>query len=169
MNYFELFDLPVTLLADKKRITSRYFELQKKFHPDFYTGADNDEQSDVLEKSAQVNKAYKIFSNSDETIKYVLQLKCLLEKKEKYTISPDFLMEMLDLNEEVADARMDENEEKKEGLKASISNIQSDIYGPVKKIVEEYKEGITTEKELLQVKEYYYRKKYLNRILEGLD
>ena len=169
MNYFELFDLPVTLLADKKRITSRYFELQKKFHTDFYTGADNDEQSDVLEKSAQVNKAYKIFSNSDETIKYVLQLKGLLEEEEKYTLSPDFLMEMLDLNEEVADARMDENEEKKEGLKASISNIQSDIYGPVKKIVEEYKEGITTEKELLQVKEYYYRKKYLNRILEGLD
>jgi molecular chaperone HscB len=35
--------------------------------------------------------------------------------------------------------------------------------------VEHYQEGITSEKELLQVKEYYYKKKYLDRIKKQLE
>jgi molecular chaperone HscB len=32
-----------------------------------------------------------------------------------------------------------------------------------------YSENTTTEKELLQVKDYYFKKKYLDRILAGLQ
>jgi molecular chaperone HscB len=34
----------------------------------------------------------------------------------------------------------------------------------VEAIITNYQEGITTEKELLQVKEYYFKKKYLDKI-----
>jgi molecular chaperone HscB len=47
--------------------------------------------------------------------------------------------------------------------------LQSDIYGPVKETVEHYQDGVTTEEELLQVKEYYYKKKYLHRIQQQLN
>ncbi len=50
----------------------------------------------------------------------------------------------------------------------TIHDIQSDLYEPVKQIVEHYQEGVTTKEELLQVKDYYYRKKYLSRILAGM-
>ncbi|MGB3153926.1 MAG: hypothetical protein WBB06_04965, partial [Chitinophagaceae bacterium] len=53
-------------------------------------------------------------------------------------------------------------------LEIRLAELQEEIYEPVKKIVEHYKEGITTEKELLQVKEYYYQKKYLDRIRHQL-
>jgi hypothetical protein len=39
-----------------------------------------------------------------------------------------------------------------------LTNIQNGIYEPVKEIVEHYQEGITAEKELLQIKEYYFKK-----------
>jgi molecular chaperone HscB len=39
----------------------------------------------------------------------------------------------------------------------------------LKKIIEHYQEGATSKEELLQVKQYYFKKKYLNRILEGLQ
>ena len=42
-------------------------------------------------------------------------------------------------------------------------------YKPVKDIIEHYREGITTEKDLLKVKEYYYKKKYLQRIQQQLN
>ena len=74
-------------------------------------------------------------------------------------------MEMMELNEQLAEA----DKEQISNFEFRISNLQKDIYAPIKQIVENYKEGVTTEKELLQVKDYYYKKKYLARILEGLQ
>ena len=168
MTYFELFELPVRLKVDKAALTKKYFELQKKYHPDFFSNASEEEQADVLEKSSLVNKAYKTFQNADETIKYVLMQKGLLEEEEKYQLPPDFLMEMLELNEGISDAKIEDDAEKISDFKNQIASITNEIYEPVEQIVEGYKEGATTEKELLQVKEYYYKQKYLNRILAGL-
>ncbi|MGH2565313.1 MAG: DnaJ domain-containing protein, partial [Ginsengibacter sp.] len=47
MNYFELFEIPVSLTVSQKEIQSKYFELQKKYHPDFFSNADEDEQADM--------------------------------------------------------------------------------------------------------------------------
>ena len=55
MNYFELFNLPVTLKVDKSQLAKKYFELQKQFHPDFFIQASEDEQADALEKSSMLN------------------------------------------------------------------------------------------------------------------
>ena len=84
MNYFELFELPVSFKIDKSKLAKKYFELQKKYHPDFFANGTEHEQEQALEISSRLNKALKIFKNSDDTIKYVLQLKGVLEEEEKY-------------------------------------------------------------------------------------
>ncbi len=161
MNYFELYNIPFSLKPDQQLVKQKFYELSRKYHPDFFSNATEDEQADVLEKSSAINKAFKIFSHSDETIKYVLQQKGLIEEEEKYQLPPDFLMEMMELNEQAMEADKTE-------IEKQVSNIQHEIYEPVKAIIEHYKEGITSKEELLQVKDYYFKKKYLNRILEGL-
>lgn len=164
MNYFELFEIPVQLKVDKAALPRRYFELSRRYHPDFFINASEEERNEALEKSALLNQAFKTFQNPDDTIKYVLHLKGLLQEEEKYDLPPGFLMEMLELNEQL----MEGDDSVKENIEFSIDNIQSSIYEPVKAIVEGYTEGSTSEKELLQVKEYYYKKKYLDRIKEQL-
>jgi molecular chaperone HscB len=159
MNYFELFDIPISLNIDKSSLAKKYFELQKKYHPDFYTQADEDEQQEVLEKSSAINKALKIFQNKDSTIKYVLQLKGLLQEEEKYPLPPDFLMEVMELNENIdADSTTE-----------AIIAFENAIYADVKKIIEEYNDTTVTTPDLLKIKEYYFKKKYLQRILDRLD
>jgi molecular chaperone HscB len=165
MNYFELFGLPVQLKVDKSSIGARFFELSRRYHPDYFVNKDGEAQADALEKSAMLNKAFKTFQNEDETIKYVLQEKGLMEEEEKYELPPSFLMEVMDINEQLMDA---DNELVAAGLQSSINNLQNEIYEPVKPVIENYKEGITTQKELLQVKEYYYKKKYIDRIKREL-
>jgi molecular chaperone HscB len=165
MNYFELFEIPVSLQVDKKYLQEKYFELQKKYHPDFFSNESQEEQAEVLERSSMVNKAYKTFQNDDETIKYVLQLKELLEEEEKYQLPPEFLAEMMELNEalmEVDDSSLEETETK-------ISQLEKHLYDEVQNIVEYYNEDRTTNEQLLQVKDYYFKKKYLKRILERLE
>ena len=164
MDYFELFEIPVQLDVDISGLKQKFFELSKKFHPDYHAGADDNVQAEVLEKAATLNKAWKTFQHRDLTIQYVLEQKGLMEKEEKYELPAGFLMEVLEINESLMDGEPGPDPE----LAEKIKNLEQEIYEPVKEIVEHYEEGITTEKELLQVKEYYYKKKYLDRIRKQL-
>jgi len=155
MNYFELFGLPVSLKIDQGKLAQKYFELQKKYHPDFFTQATEHEQDEALEISSRLNKALKVFKNREETIKYVLQLKGLLEEEEKYQLPPAFLMEMMELNEELS-----------EGSPAQIAAIEQELYSSIQPIIENYNDAATSTADLLKLKEYYYKKKYLQRILD---
>jgi molecular chaperone HscB len=166
MNYFELFEIPVQLRVDKSLLPRKFFELSRKYHPDYFIAASEEEKTEVLEKSALLNKALKTFQQPDETIKYVLQQKGLLEEEEKYELPPDFLMEVLEINEQLMDA---DGQSAISNLQLAIDTLQNGIYEPVEKIITNYQEGITSSKELLQVKEYYYKKKYLDRIRHQLN
>jgi len=167
MNYFELFEIPVQLKVDKNSISQKFYELSRKHHPDYFVNEREAVQAEALERSSQLNKAFKTLQSTDETIKYVLQWKGLLEEEEKYQLPPGFLMEVLEINEQLMDA--ENGSGLQPDLQPKIEDLQSEIYEPVKEIVEHYREGATTEEELLQVKEYYYKKKYLDRIKQQLQ
>lgn len=158
MNYFELFELPISIQTDKTTLNQKYFELQKKYHPDFFAKGTEHEQQQALEISAQLNKALKVLKDQDQTIKYVLQLKGLLEEEEKYQLPPEFLMEMMDLNEELSD-----NSAQK------VQELQEQLYTEVAPIIENYNDAAATTTDLLKLKEYYFKKKYLQRILDRLE
>ncbi|MEO6731715.1 MAG: Fe-S protein assembly co-chaperone HscB [Ferruginibacter sp.] len=161
MNYFELFDIPVALKIDKAGLAKKYFELQKKFHPDFFTQAGEDEQKEALEKSSQVNKALKVLQQPDQTIQYVLQLKGLLSENEKYELPPDFLMEMMELNEKLT-------EQDEDAFKIEVAALEDAQYEAVKSTIENYNDESVTTEGLLKLKEYYFKKKYMHRILERM-
>lgn len=166
MNYFALFGIPVQLQVDKKDLPRKYFELSKKYHPDYFINEHPDKQEEALEVSAQLNKAFKTLQDPDATINYVLKLKNLLEEEEKYELPKDFLMEVLEINEQLMD--LDDDPDVLQNVTRSLQTLEKSIYDPVKNIIENYSEGETTEQELLQVKEYYYKKKYLQRISDQL-
>jgi len=158
MNYFELFELPVSIQIDKAQLAQKYFDLQKKYHPDFFAKGTEYEQSEALEISSQLNKALKVLKKQDQTIKYLLQLKQLLEEEEKYQLPPAFLMEMMELNEEL-----------NEDSAKQIQELENQLYSEVQPIIETYNDSTVTTAELLKLKEYYYKKKYLQRILDRLE
>ena len=158
MNYFELFELPISFKTDKTKLAQKYFELQKKYHPDFFVNDTEHEQAEALEISSQLNKALKVLKSQDHTIKYILQLKQLLAEEEKYQLPPAFLMEMMELNEE-----LDDSSAKK------IHDLEKQLYTEVEPIIENYDDAMALEADLLKLKEYYFKKKYLQRILDRLE
>ena len=160
MNYFELFDLPVAPTIDKSGISKKYFELQKKYHPDFFSAADEGEKDEVLQQSASINKAFKIFENPERTIEYFLQLSGLIVPDEKYNLPADFLMEMMEINEGLV-----ENEES--SLK-TVEILEETLKEHVKPILENYSAGNVSGADMEKLKSYYYRRKYLKRILDRL-
>lgn len=168
MNYFELFNIPMQLITDKNLVKKRYLELSKQTHPDYFVNANAKDQENALEASALLNKGLKTLSNREATIAYVLELKGLLTENEKFTLDPEFLMEMMELNEAFADAALEDDAAVKQQLQQRLEYTEKEIYEPVEKIITNYKEYSTSKEELLQVKDYYFKKKYLERLRQQL-
>jgi molecular chaperone HscB len=157
MNYFELFDIPVSVTVDRTVLAKKYFELQKRYHPDFFAQEDESIQQEALEKTSELNKAFKILKDPDATIQYLLKTKGLLQEEEKYPLPPDFLMEVMELNENLSADSV-----------SAIENFEKDIYADVNNIIERYNDATATLEDLMKLKEYYYKKKYLQRILDRI-
>ena len=160
MNYFNLFEIPEAPMVNKQLVAKKYIELQKKYHPDFFTTDTEDAQENALGMSARINTAHSVFINSDKTLEYFLLQKNIILSDEKYNLPPDFLMEMMELNESI-----DENDDITEKVKAFEETLQKEV----EPLLVAEKTTALHENELQQLKAYYYKKKYLHRILERLD
>lgn len=160
MNYFQLFNFPVSPLVDKSLLAQKYFELQKKFHPDFFTQSSDEEKEMALQQSADINKAFAVFKNEEKTIEYFLLLKGFIEAGEKYQLPPDFLMQMMELNETL---------DEKDGvtLAAEMAALEKEWYAEIEQLLQQ--PGLEENSAAMEkLKAYYYKKKYLKRILERL-
>ena len=162
MNYFELFGLPISFRVDTNQLRTAFMDIQRASHPDKFTQANEFEQEEALEKSAIANKAFTLLQNPSATLPYVLEIKGYLEAEEKYALSPDFLMEMMELNEAWMDA---DNEAAKQDVLTKVKNIENEIFSPIKTYLETNTVDTISQEGMLQIKEYYYKKKYLDRIL----
>lgn len=168
MNYFELYGIAPSFNIDAAAVRKKFYELSRTHHPDFNGGGTATEQQEVLEKSAMINEAYKTLLNKDLLIKYILTSKGLLQEEEKYNLPPDFLMEVMDLNEQVME--LDKGDTTAvASLMATAKNLETELYEAIEPVMANYSEDTSTEKELLQVKDYYFKKKYLDRIISGLQ
>jgi molecular chaperone HscB len=165
MNYFELYDFPVSFSVDPNQLRKKFYELSRLYHPDFHAQSGEADQQEVLEKAAMVNRGFKTFQHRDETIRYVLQLKGLLEDEEKYQLPPDFLMEVMELNEQLMDGG-EAGSTTELGLR--VAELQNEIYEAVMPVLEQYTDGVSPLSDLLEVKAYYFKKKYLQRLWDKL-
>lgn len=160
MNYFELFELPVAPRVDKSFLARKYFELQKRYHPDFFSNASEEDREEALQKSAAINKAFNIFQDEQKTIEYFLQEKKLINEEEKYNLPPDFLMEMMDINESL-------DEDEPAVTRTKVENYEKELFSEIEPVLSAYNENNTTAMQE-RLKAYYYKKKYLRRILDRL-
>ncbi len=166
MNHFELFDIPVSFFPDTAVVSKKYLMLQKKFHPDFFANASPDEQAEALAQSSMANKALLVLKDLALLIPYILEMNEVLSVNENYQLPPSFLMEVMDLNEQVMEVSDDTQ---KAALRVQLKQLEDEIFEPIKGLLESYQVGITPKEALLQVKDYYFKKKYLDRIADELQ
>lgn len=105
-NYFELFGLPVGFRVDKAALAERYRELQKLVHPDRFASGSEAEQRVSLQQTTQLNEAYATLREPVKRAIYLLGLHGVDTGLEHQTTRDTaFLMEQLELREELAEAR----------------------------------------------------------------
>ena len=107
-NSFELFGLPVGFALDPKQLDERYRALSQQWHPDKFSGAPAKDRVRALEMTTLLNDAYKILRDPAHRAAYLLkQLGLDLDEEGERThqMEPGFLMEILELREQLDDLR----------------------------------------------------------------
>lgn len=171
VDYFEFYGLPVTFNPDTAQIKKKFYELSKKYHPDFYINESEEKQNEVLELSTVNNKAYQVLSDPQKRLHYILELKGLLKEGESYTLPQDFLMDMMDVNETLMDLQFDPDAARLASVKNEVDAIEKDLSGQIDALTASF-ESVDAEGQtqvLASIKDLYYRNKYLYRIRESID
>ncbi len=164
MDYFEQFDLPRTIFIDKNSLKEKFYSLSRKLHPDRFINSSAEEQAEILQQSANLNKAYKTLSNPMKLLEYFLQINGVMSDTEKYKLPNRFLMEMMELGEELEDAKLSNNQETIDKLKEKIKVIDADLEAEVKNLFELDGNKSFSVEHMDLLKLYYYKKKYLSNL-----
>lgn len=87
---FAVLGLPRTYALDLKTLEKSYFEAQRKSHPDQFAGASFAIKQEASQKSAALNQAYVTLKDP------LRRAECLLSEEEAIIQDPEFLMQMLE-------------------------------------------------------------------------
>jgi molecular chaperone HscB len=167
-NYFELFGLKESFLPDAVAVKKKFYELSRQFHPDRFVSGGTEAMEEAERMTAHINLAYQTLKDKDATMAYMLKLKGVLEDEEKYRLSPAFLMEMMELNEVVSEAETAIDSQQKQQAIAEFEQQLKSLEEQLPTLLQAYENAHLPHEQLLALKEYFYRKKYLLRIQERI-
>ena len=101
MNHFQLLELEQKYDLDPAIVKAQYFSKQAVYHPDKVTNTNL--QTEYLEKSMQLNEAYKILKDDYLRAEYMLKLcgQDLSDKALSAKLTPHELEEIMEMHEEL--------------------------------------------------------------------
>ena len=171
MNYFEFYSIPVSFYPDEALLKKQFYALSKEYHPDFYAAESDEKQQEVLELSTLNNKAWQTLSSFDKRLHYVLTLEGVLEDGDQYKLPQSFLMDMMEVNEALMDLEMEANEELFAQLDKQIKAMEDEINQSITEATKTFEDTKAADRQvvLAEIKDLYYRKKYLLRIRDSLN
>lgn len=167
-NYFEFYNIPITLTPDTAALKKEYYRISKEFHPDFFAN-DADKMAEAMEVTTLNNNAYKTLTNADKLVKYVLELHDMLEEGEKNSLPQEFLMEMMEVNEQLMELEFDPDADALAKVKTEVEAKETELADEMNKLAEEFEQVEDKKVVLTAVKEVYLKNKYLLRIKESLS
>jgi molecular chaperone HscB len=121
VDYFTFFGLPYKLNIDTKHLEHDFYDLSRHLHPDINASGTGPEQAWSLEKSSQLNDAYRTLKDPITRTEYLLKLQGVqLEEQsqaatevarrtgtaKKQVVPPDLLEEVFELNMQLEELRM---------------------------------------------------------------
>ena len=119
-NHFELFGLPVTFDVDIDDLASRYREMQRSVHPDRFANASDQDRRLSLQMTALINEAFQTLKDPVRRGRYLLGLRGVdLGDETDTAMDPAFLMEQMELREQLDEVRQADNPHK---LLAELAN-----------------------------------------------
>lgn len=169
MNFFEYYDLEASLEIDEKILKNAYYTKMRALHPDMHMQASDADKEDLLAQSSFNNKAFNTLKDFHLRLQYILDT--FSEKTEnKKTLPPSFLMEMMDVNEEVMELQFDFSAEKAQKIKRDILDQESASLETLNTELKDLKIEFPIDNAVSdKIGNYLMKRNYLKRIIENIE
>lgn len=125
--HFALFDLQPDFRIDLALLGERYRTLARSVHPDRFADADARDQRLALERAAQLNDAYQVLKNAPQRARYLLTLRGLELPLEATVQDPEFLLQQMQLREELEDLQDSADLDGVASFKRRLKGAQDDL------------------------------------------
>ena len=130
-NFFELFNIEISVDINKSDLDEKVKILQNNFHPDKFTNGSDFEKRLALQISSYINDGYKILGDIVLRVEYILKINNF-NKDESTTINDiDFLQEQIMYNELIESLKenIEENviDDNLSGIKLKLKNTINNI------------------------------------------
>jgi molecular chaperone HscB len=130
-NFFELFNIDISVDINKSDLDEKLKILQNNFHPDKFTSGSDFEKRLALQISSYINDGYKILGDIVLRVEYILKINNF-NKDESTTINDiDFLQEQIMYNEliESLKEKLEDNviEDSLSDIKLKLKNTINNI------------------------------------------
>ena len=128
-NYFEIFSQDVSTSPDIAQLTQTNRELQQKAHPDRFANGSEAEKREAMQITSLINQAYNTLKDPALRLQYLLSLKGIdMNAETDTTMDGAFLMEQMELREEIADVRQQSDPlDVLETISADLKNKSQDL------------------------------------------
>jgi molecular chaperone HscB len=104
-DYFTCFGLSRLLTIDAQALETKFYELSRAFHPDFFQRKTDAEQAISLDNSALLNTAYRTLKDPIRRAEYLVQLEAGSVKDIRTSPPADLFEEILELQEDLDELR----------------------------------------------------------------
>jgi molecular chaperone HscB len=101
IDYFTALSLPRKLNIDTGKLETKYYEMSRAFHPDFYEGKTEMERAVSLANSATLNQAYHTLKDPIERVEYLLRLEAGSAKEIPGKPPTDLFETLLEIQEQL--------------------------------------------------------------------
>lgn len=126
-NYFEIFGLPVDYSVDLDLLADRFIEMQKEVHPDRFAAGTEQEKRLSMQWATMLNTANTTLKNPLARAIYLLELKGV-EIAHNPTLTPAFLMEQIELREELEEIESGEGDlDRLDGFKRRVVAVMAEV------------------------------------------
>jgi molecular chaperone HscB len=136
-SHFELFGLAPAFSLDRESLEKAYRDIQSRVHPDRFAASGDAERRASLQWTTRVNEAYRALRNPVQRAKHLLELHGMDVAFETNTQMPtDFLLQQLDLREELDRAKTKKDTRLLDGLRERLKDDKKSIEGKLAELID---------------------------------
>lgn len=145
VDYFSFFGLPYKLALDTRQLERDFYALSRHLHPDINAVHGDSEQEWSLQKSSQLNDAYRTLKDPITRTEYLVRLQGVQPEEQskaateearrsgqtkKQVVPPDLLEEVFELNMQLEEARMNKKMGESDGnLERELQTTRQQLQG----------------------------------------
>jgi len=183
-DYFAFFGLPQKLKIDEAELERRFHQLSWKLHPDNFVKASEFERNLALERSSELNDAYRTLREPVLRVEYLLLREGVRkEGTTKQQAPPELLEEVFELNEsldELREAKTDgadlselrgrlgeEQKNFQEKLEEVDAELQS-VFGEWDAAVDAGADDAERHKQMAKLNEVLNRRSYIRNLVRNV-